>query len=116
MATRSGFKVQTLTARGGSFAAAGQLLSTLVFNASCGKHHGSRRWSLVLEAPIRVICATIQIIAFVVDRLVPDYSNTLGYGIVAKKGELDYYDGNEESEEGGRQDIKVFGDPERGHR
>ena len=84
LAKKNGLKIEKITVRRGFFAMAGQLLSTLVFKSLCVKKDGNRCW-IVLQAPIRVVCAIIQMLAFVVDRLVPNYSNTLGHGIVAKK-------------------------------
>jgi len=84
LAEKNGLKVETVVARGGFFAMAGQLLSVLVFESLCYKGNGHYR-SIILQAPVRVICAVIQVLGFTIDKLLPNYNNTLGYGIICKK-------------------------------
>jgi SAM-dependent methyltransferase len=86
LAQKNGLKVEAIAARGGFFVMVGQLRSSLVFKALCVRRDGRRR-SIALIAMVCVICSIIQMLAFVFDRLAPDHTNTLGYGMVARKCE-----------------------------
>jgi SAM-dependent methyltransferase len=85
LAEKNGFDVEHIHPRGGSLATIGQLLSSFIFGSLVGYNRSSVGWSLVLQAPARLICMMIQILFYALDRICPAGSNTLGHLLIAKK-------------------------------
>jgi SAM-dependent methyltransferase len=76
-----GFEVVDLSERYGAFAAIGQMFSLTIF-----LRQRERRWRILLAKPV---CAAVQLLFHLLDRLFYDPDLTLGYCLVARKKEGD---------------------------
>ena len=89
LAERSGLVVKYIRPRGGFWALMGQLYSTYIYGRCLAPL--SRRGSNVAYAAVGLfvlpLCALSQACGSLLDRFLPDTRNTMGYIMVARKGE-----------------------------
>jgi len=89
LAERSGLVVKYIRPRGGFWALTGQLYSTHIYGRWLAPL--SRRGSNVAYAAVGLfvlpLCALSQVCGVLLDRLLPDTRATMGYVMVARKGE-----------------------------
>jgi SAM-dependent methyltransferase len=88
---KSGWRVVHIRERGGAWLELGYRLSSFLYSSigATTAEDGTLATRPILGPPVIVLCALVQMTAALLNRLWPSRLSTIGYGVVAQKGEGD---------------------------